>query len=120
MRSGLSISGHSHCEDSHLHQVVACGSNGEQPDDCLQPVEDLVVWVSRGSAINRTDPTCCLPAYMRRDLPRPQILKILNELMGVIVLVAPQCDRSGTSLDFGLGRLCRDMPTSECRTDPRT
>jgi hypothetical protein len=99
-------------ERPHPHQVVDGCREGEQPADSrhapefdlaqqshrLQPAEDFfhpfalllmhsIAGVPRGPAINRTGTVCRMLGHMGHDLHR---LQILDELMGVIVLIALQ------------------------------
>lgn len=99
---------------AHPHEVIHGRSEGEQPanplyatefdfaqqPDRLQPAEDLfnpfalllthgVAGMASGPPINRTGTVRRMLGHMRRDLQRSQIL---DKLVGVIVLIAPQRD----------------------------
>ncbi len=119
------------------HQIVHRPGKGEHPADSphtteldlaqqpygFQPAEDLfnpfpflltdrLAGVPRGRAINRPGTVRRMLGHMRRDLPRPQIL---NELVGVIVLLAAQRDASGGGLGLDQGHRLLPLRRPGCR-----
>lgn len=112
---------------SHPHQIINGRREGEEPDDSRYAPEfdlaeqphrlhaaeglvdpfaflltDCVARVPRGPAINRTGPVRRVLGHMGRDLPCP---KILHELLGVVVLIAPpQGDASGQRVGIHQGQ----------------